>query len=358
MAQIGEMTRYAFISHLEDYMKQLLKNPLKADTDDFLKHYGIDGKSAIKMLMKRSNPDDEMSSVIIRTEKIRDNGYDDDGKRKKDSFVITYKIPRKDYSKKMRNLYISLFESNIVDNNSLLEEGAWGYGILDNDSALDAQDKFSKQCLNVLMSKLNQPQIGQSFQDTNDLWANLGVLIDFLKKYKDDEIQFDDEYNTAVELAKTKLQTLLTNENFLNSWSEPKTMRSKLKKLYKEVSMLRYQKEIMNIDDPNKIDPTPTNIGSRLNEDECAGSTTCDASNGQYGTKMNGKNGGTDVIRKQVHLYLTQEQVEYIKEATAGSGVGDIAYDASAFDTTSKEGRKFMGDTLDHTGIIDSGRKE
>ena len=36
MSNHKEMTRYAFISHMEDYMKQLLKDPLHADTDEFL----------------------------------------------------------------------------------------------------------------------------------------------------------------------------------------------------------------------------------------------------------------------------------------------------------------------------------
>lgn len=110
-----EMTRYAFISHMEDYMKQLLKDPLHADTDDFLKEYGIDGPKAIKILTKRVDPDDENSAVVLISKSIKDNGTDENGKRRSDSFVVKCRIPRKDYTKKMRNLYINLFESNIVD---------------------------------------------------------------------------------------------------------------------------------------------------------------------------------------------------------------------------------------------------
>lgn len=110
-----EMTRYAFISHMEDYMKQLLKDPLHADTDDFLKEYGIDGPKAIKILTKRVDPDDENSAVMLISKSIKDNGTDENGKRRSDSFVVKCRIPRKDYTKKMRNLYINLFESNIVD---------------------------------------------------------------------------------------------------------------------------------------------------------------------------------------------------------------------------------------------------
>ena len=47
-----EMTRYAFISHMEDYIKKLLTDPLHADTDDFLKYHKIDGPKALSILTK------------------------------------------------------------------------------------------------------------------------------------------------------------------------------------------------------------------------------------------------------------------------------------------------------------------
>lgn len=119
----NEMTRYAFISHMEDYMKKLLNEPLKADVDDFLKSHNIDAPKALQILTKRADPDDENSAIIIKSTKIQDNGIDDDGKRKPDSFTVKYKIPRKDYTKKMRNLYINLFESNIIDGCPINEDG-------------------------------------------------------------------------------------------------------------------------------------------------------------------------------------------------------------------------------------------
>lgn len=381
------MTRYAFISHMEDYMKKLLKDPLKADTDGFLKAFGIDGPVALKMLMRKSDPDDEMSSIILRTEKIKDNGFDEDGKRNKDSFEITYKIPRKDYTKKMRNLFINLFEQNIVcedlnyyerplsstpypfkdknfgkvqsqckpnstgdrfakyvndndnkyepkivdDEKKELTEGAWGYGILDNDSALDAQSEFGEQCLNVLYANV------QNAQDSQSLWSELGVLIDFLKKYKDDEIQFSDKYNYAVDLAKSKLNILFNDENFINDWSEPRSIKSSLKKQYKDVATLKYQKEIMNIDDPNKIDPFG---GGKALKEEMGGATTCGDSSGQFDVPM------SKPIKKQI--YLTKEQVDYIKEATATSNAGNYQYDVPFGDKNDE----FYEDAMDHTDMM------
>ena len=51
MANHKEMTRYAFISHIEDYLKQLLKDPLHADTDEFLKYHGLNGPNTLSLLL-------------------------------------------------------------------------------------------------------------------------------------------------------------------------------------------------------------------------------------------------------------------------------------------------------------------
>jgi hypothetical protein len=168
MSVHNEMTRYAFISHIEDYLKQLLKDPLHADTDDFLKYHGFDGPKTLSILLKPSDPKDENTAIVLRKLSIKDNGYNEKGERLKDTFSIKYRIPRKDYTKKMRNLYINLFESNIIEN-SPLNEGAWGYGILDNDSALDKQTEFGKSSLILLQTRM------MNANDDNEKWANLGV---------------------------------------------------------------------------------------------------------------------------------------------------------------------------------------
>ena len=118
-----EMTRYGFIAHMEAYLKQVLLNPKKAKVDDYLLSHGIDEKKALSLLLKRTDPSDETSAVLIRTEKIKPEELSDEdianGVKPKDKFHIKYKLPRKDYMKKMRNLYISLNENHIIENNKL-----------------------------------------------------------------------------------------------------------------------------------------------------------------------------------------------------------------------------------------------
>ena len=352
-----EMTRYAFISHMEDYMKKLLKDPLKADTDDFLHGFGIDGPSALKMLITKTDPNDDYSAVVIRSERIKDNGYDEDGKRNKDSFEVKYKIPRKDFKKKLRNLYVNLFEQNFAMPKKL-DEGAWGYGILDSDSALDIQTSFAKICLNVLCSKVLNAE-KQTTYDYQWLWANVGVLVDFLKKYKDNEIQLTDEYTYAINVVKKALYILYNDENCVSAWSEPDKFKSSLKKVYKEVSLLEYQKDIMNIDDQESTPAIrPVVPTTSLNEDGEGGAVgggamdgiagaTSTSSSGQYTVPVFGK----PIKRKS--LYLTQEQVDYIKEATATSNVGNYQYDVPM-----GSDNDFYKETLDHKDIMKKSFKE
>ena len=325
MGNHKEMTRYAFISHMEDYMKQLLKDPLHADTDEFLKYHGFNGPKALSLLLKRPIIDDENSAILIKTVGIKDNGVDEDGNRLKDSFTVKYHIPRKDYTKKMRNLYIKLFESNIIESTSL-NEGAWGYGILDNDSALDKQTEFCKNSLRVLYTNLNMSV------NSDDKWANLGVLVDFIKKYNDDEIKCTDEYNIAIELCVKVTNELFDDEAFIASWSNQSKIKSEIKRIYRDV--------ISNMYDRN-----------RLNEDcEGGGATSADAS-GQFTQPLFGK----PIKRKT--MYITQEQEAYIKkmieeEAVMNTQAGNFGFDAPIGDGKKNKNNKFFAAANDHKDIM------
>lgn len=423
----SKMTRYAFIEHMKDYMKELLSQPLKADTDDFLHGFGIDGPSALKMLLMKTDPNDEYSAIVIRNERIKDNGYDENGNKLKDTFEVKYKIPRKDFKKKLRNLYINLFEQNIIEDSPInedlnynemplsstpnpfkdkkfgkvqsqcrpgstgdrfakyvndndndyepkliddekknLTEGAWGYDILDNDSALDHQSEFAGISLNVLCSKVLE-SMKDDFMDRQNLWANIGVLVDFLKKYKDDEIQLDEKYTYAINLTKNALRQLFNDENFINSWSEPKKIKSSLKKIFKDVSLLEYQKNVMNIDN-QKMKPfaaatppqAPINedgeggavggsIGGGTMPDMGGASTTFTTGNYKYDMPFKKKKNESDVIRKtgSKQIYVTEDQVKYIKEATATSNAGNYQYDVPL-----QGDDDFYGEAMDHQDIM------
>lgn len=352
MGKHDEMTRYAFISHMEDYMKKLLTNPLKADTDEFLKSHGIDGPRAMKILTMRTDPNDENSSIVIKKTAIKDNGTDENGKRLKDTFSVKYRIPRKDYTKKMRNLYISLFESNIVEG-CPINEGAWGYGILDNDEALDYQSETTKKYLLKVMNDI------KTAKDSDSKWAKVGVLVDFLKKYKSDELQVTDDYTTAINVAKSTLKQLFNDDAFISSWDDEGKIKSSLKKAFNDVSALRYNEDIMIADDEPTMDrgkvqagPVPGD-GKLMEDGEGGGATSADAS-GQYTTPLFG-----GPVRRKT-MYITQEQADFVRktineeegDCPVQSRIGGFGYTAPIGDGKNNKGNDFYKEANDHKDMM------
>jgi hypothetical protein len=313
---------------MEDYIKKLLTDPLHADTDDFLKYHKIDGPKALSILTKRVDPEDENSAILIKTTKIKDNGSDENGKRLPDTFTVHYKAPRKDYTKKMRNLYINLFESNIIEN-SPINEGAWGYGILDNDTALDKQTQFGEFSLKLLTTKIN------SSTTDDEKWANLGVLVDFLKKYDHEEIRFDDEYNFAIEVCKKTCEELINNKNFISSWENESKIKSELKHIFQDVVSLTYDKERLNEDGEGSFGDGALNASS----------------SGQFVAPCFG-----GPIKKKT-MYITQEQEEYIKkmieeEAVMDTQHGNFGFDAPIGDGKKNKNNKFFAGANDHKDMM------
>lgn len=95
----NEITFFGFLSHTKAFLKQLLVNPLNADIDDYLKDNGLDRKGLIGALTEKN--------IIEKETKIED-------KNGSDKFIVSYKIPKRNFERKMRRLYSSLFEKNEI----------------------------------------------------------------------------------------------------------------------------------------------------------------------------------------------------------------------------------------------------
>ena len=163
------------------------------------------------------------------------------------------------------------------------------------------------------------------------------MFIDFVKKYKDDELHFTDEYIDAVNFIKVKLVQLLNDEAWLSSWDDPKEMTSNLKKLYKTIASYQYHKEIMPGERMRGVDNPTMSLGeSKINEDgeggamaDMGGATNAESS-GQFIQPM-----AKPIKRKT--MYITSEQEEYIKKKlnedspnVMGTQAGDFGFDAPA----------------------------
>ena len=128
-----ELTRHGFVSHMEDFIGKLIgDNPLKADVDDYLKGFDIDAPKALELLTKPEIEGFPESAVVVKTERIKNGGYDEDGKPMKDEFQVIYKVPKKNpelgikgIDEKLRNMYIKLFENHTIKS-TILEDGEGG----------------------------------------------------------------------------------------------------------------------------------------------------------------------------------------------------------------------------------------
>lgn len=109
-----DITFFGFISHLKSFLKQLLVNPIDVNIDDYLERHGVNKNKLLSELLNRG--------IIEKETNINDeNG--------KDKFVVTYKVPKKNFERKVRRLYSYLFENNEMTVNTLFkEDGATSCG--------------------------------------------------------------------------------------------------------------------------------------------------------------------------------------------------------------------------------------
>ena len=105
----NEMTFYAFISNVKMFLKELLSSPSTADITDFLKEHGVDRKTLLNKLLDKG--------IVEKETKI-------ENKDNKDSFLISYKIPKRNFERKMKRLFMSMYEQ--MNGNIITEDGEGG----------------------------------------------------------------------------------------------------------------------------------------------------------------------------------------------------------------------------------------
>lgn len=98
-----EMTEYKFISNIKAFLTRLMDDPVHADIPESLALNGYDRRRMIAILRK--------NNIIERHEKISDK--DEEGNPKKATMLVSYKVPKNNLDRKLKKLYIKLFEVNV-----------------------------------------------------------------------------------------------------------------------------------------------------------------------------------------------------------------------------------------------------
>lgn len=127
-----EMTEFRFNSNVKKFLHDLLVDPINADTSDLMKAHNLDRNTLIKHLrdcgMLRSNQ--------------HINDKDENGNPKSATMKVRYAVPKKNFNRNLKRLYIRLFEQNLPINEE--EGGAMGGATSADSSGQFSQPLFSK----------------------------------------------------------------------------------------------------------------------------------------------------------------------------------------------------------------------
>ena len=107
-----EMTEYKFQNNIKKFLSDLLADPVNASPSKLLLFYGLTRSRLLKHL---SNV-----GMVERDERISDK--DENGEAKTATMLIRYKVPKKNFKRKLKKLWIRLFERNLPERN-INEEG-------------------------------------------------------------------------------------------------------------------------------------------------------------------------------------------------------------------------------------------
>lgn len=95
------LTFYKFFNEVKKFISDLLKDPLHARPSDLLKSKGLDNDKL------RTKLQDE--NVVVKKETIKEPRNETNGKVES-RYYVSYKVPRKDFKKKLRRMYQKIFE--------------------------------------------------------------------------------------------------------------------------------------------------------------------------------------------------------------------------------------------------------
>ena len=126
-----KMTEFRFNSNVTKFLHDLLVDPINADTNDLMKANGLDRNTLLKYLRD--------SGLVTSKQHINDK--DENGNPKQATMKVRYAVPKKNFRRKLKRLYIRLFEENLPINE---EDGGGGFISGGGDAGQFSQPLFSK----------------------------------------------------------------------------------------------------------------------------------------------------------------------------------------------------------------------
>lgn len=123
-----ETTFYRFYSEIRSFLSKLMKNPIKATPSKYLKERDFSKSKLISILMRKG--------ILERHEEIKDQT---DSEYKKPTYIVHYKVKKKDFEKRIHRIYSKYFEKNVNDNSKkeVNEDGATGCSTIGSFNNVD-----------------------------------------------------------------------------------------------------------------------------------------------------------------------------------------------------------------------------
>lgn len=138
-----EVTEYKFNSNVRKFIANLLQDPVNTKVPDLLSHY-FKRSSLLSNLIN--------GGLLVKHERLSDK--DENGNPKTVTMMVKYSCPKKDFDRKLKKLFIKLFEKNLPKK-ELNEDGEAGCDATgDNFSADTDRGSFEEPLFGVIRRKM------------------------------------------------------------------------------------------------------------------------------------------------------------------------------------------------------------
>ena len=133
-----EMTEYKFYNNVKKFLSDLLADPVNAKPSFLLQKNGLTRSRLLKLM--------DNVGIIERDDKISDT--DENGEPKTATMLTKFrrpKVPKKNFQRNLRKLWIRLFERNLPERKHKIEVNEEGEGAL----SADASGEFSQPVFGI-----------------------------------------------------------------------------------------------------------------------------------------------------------------------------------------------------------------